>query len=91
MPRVKAVCEYVRDGDTFRTVRKNWIRLANVCCPEQGEPGWMKAKNILEKLVLGKAITYEQVGTSYSRIVAEVWVNDIHVNSYMRRQGYTCS
>jgi len=33
MDRFKATCEYVQDGDTFRTAGQNWIRLANVCAP----------------------------------------------------------
>ena len=91
MARVSAICEYVQDGDTFRTKGQTWIRLANVCAPELDEVGGTKAKAILESLILDKPITYEQVGTSGGRIVAEVWVNSLHVNAYMRQQGYTCS
>lgn len=90
MARLSAVCEHVEDGDTFRTGGQNWIRLANVCTPEKGESEFLKAKSILERLILNKSIDYEQVGTSYGRIVAEVWVGGISVNAYMREQGYTC-
>ena len=83
--------EFVQDGDTFRTTKQNWIRLADVCAPDKGEIGYDKAKNILENLILDKNIVYEQVGTSYDRIVAEVWIDDLSVNAYMRQQGYTCS
>lgn len=91
MAKVTATCEDVQDGDTFRTAQQNWIRLADVCAPELNEAGGTTAKNILANLILGKTITYEEVGTSYGRIVAEVWVDNLHVNSYMRQQGYTCS
>lgn len=91
MTKVSATCEYVQDGDTFRTTGQNWIRLANVCAPELDKVGGTRAKGILESLILGKAITYEQVGTSHNREVAEVWVNGLSVNTYMRQQGYTCS
>lgn len=88
--RVSAICEYVEDGDTFRTAKQNWIRLANVCAPDEGEGGYEKAKGTLKNLILGKEIVYEQTGTSYNRIVAEVWVGDLNVNSNMREHGYTC-
>lgn len=91
MAKVRATCEYVRDGDTFRITGQKWIRLANVCTPDEGEVGYTTAKRILERLILRKTIVYEQVGTSYGRIVANVWVNGSSVNAYMRRQGYTCS
>lgn len=89
MARYTAICEYVQDGDTFRTAKKNWIRLANVCAPDEGQTDYERAKRILEALILGKEIVYEQVGTSYERIVAEVWIDNTSVNGYMRQQGYT--
>lgn len=70
MPRIGASCESVWDGDSFRTAGRKWIRLASVCAPEQGESGYATAKRILERLILHKAVNYEQVGTSYGRIVA---------------------
>lgn len=91
MSKVRATCEYVRDGDTFRTAGNNWIRLADVCAPEAGQPGHTTAKRILEELILHKTIVYEQVGSSYGRIVAEVWRDGLNVNTYMRQQGYDCS
>ncbi len=90
MAKVNATCEYVQDGDTFRTKGQVWIRLANVCAPKLDTAEGAKAKRILSDLILGKSIVYEQVGTSYGRIVAEVWVNGTNVNAYMRQQGYTC-
>ena len=90
MARFGATCIYVDDGDTFQTAKGDWIRLANVCAPNSGEDGYAEAKNILSNLILNKEISYEQVGTSYNRIVAEVWVGEINVNEYMRRKGYTC-
>lgn len=90
MDKLKATCEYVQDGDTFRTAGQNWIRLATVCAPALQKPGGTAAKRSLEGLILGKEITYQQVGTSYNRIVAEVWLGNLSVNDYMRRQGCTC-
>lgn len=89
MARISARCQYVKDGDTFQTARGRWIRLAYVYAPEKGERGYLIAKRILESLILGKAITYKPVGTSYGRIVAEVWVGRTYVNGYMIAQGYS--
>ena len=88
MTRHADVCEYVQDGDTFRTVRQSWIRLARVNAPELETFRGAEAKNILSNLILKKGIGYEQVGISYNRIVAEVWLGSLNVNDYMRQQGY---
>ncbi len=87
MPRKETVTQIV-DGDTFWTTEPHCIRLANVNTPESGESGYQKAKEILENLVLNKAIEYNQVGESHGRIVAEVTVGGTNVNSRMRIEGY---
>ena len=71
----------VIDGDTFWT--RNKIRLARVNAPEINTPRGIKAKRKLEELILGKTVSYEQVGTSYDRLVAEVWVTGKNVNNIM--------
>ena len=71
----------VVDGDTFWT--KNKIRLARVYAPELNTTNGSKAKKKLENLILRKDIVYEQVGSSYDRIVAEVWHKGININDVM--------
>ena len=88
--RYYAHCKHVEAGDTFKTAREHWIRLANVCTPEKGQEGYLEAKKALADLILDKDIVYEPVGTSCNTIVAEVWAGVTHVNQYMRNQGYTC-
>ncbi len=88
MVRFGATCISVDDGDTFQTAKGDWIQLANVCAPDLSENGYEEAKNILSNLILNMEITYEQVGISYNRILAEVWIGEINVNEYMRRKGY---
>ncbi|MBA7699085.1 hypothetical protein ES703_107771 [subsurface metagenome] len=44
MTKYSAVCEYVEDGDTFKTAKGTWIRLANVCAPDKSDGGYEKAK-----------------------------------------------
>ena len=88
MGRLSAVCEYVQDGDTFRTTKQNWIRLARYDAPEEGSPNYANAKNLLSSLILDKVIVYEQVGTSHGRIVAEIWQGSRNINDIMLQSGY---
>ena len=81
-------CDYVADGDTFSTEKGVWIRLARVQAPEEGEVGYYTAKKLLSDLILNKLIVYEQVGTSYHRIVAEVWHDGENINDIMIGAGY---
>jgi len=90
MAKKSAFCDIVIDGDTFWTTEPKKIRLDDVCAPEAGSPNSQKAKRTLEGLILNKTIEYNQTGTSYDRIVAEVVVNGMSVNHYMRLEGYTC-
>ena len=90
MATVSTFCDLVIDGDTFWTTEPHCIRLANVCTPEAGESGFQEAKKMLQGLILNKNIEYNQVGTSYNRIVAEVVVNGMSVNHYMQISGYAC-
>lgn len=86
----RAFCNLVIDGDTFWTTEPKKIRLDNVCAPEAGSPNFSKAKSTLEGLILNRAIEYDQTGTSYDRIVAEVAVDGMSINYYMRIEGYIC-
>lgn len=88
MGKLSATCEYVQDGDTFRTAIKNWIRLARYDAPEEGKPNFEEAKQLLSNFILNKEIEYEQVSTSYNRIVAEVWQANININDIMIQSGY---
>ena len=58
-------CDYVVDGDTFSTAKEEWIRLARVHAPDEGELGYDAAKNRLSDLVLNKIIKYKQVGVPF--------------------------
>ena len=88
MAGYNAICEYIEDGDTFRTTKKNWIRLARYDAPQQGEPGYDGAKQLLFSIILNKAIEYDPVSESYDRIVAEVWRDGKNVNDLMINSGY---
>ena len=47
MGKYRATCEYVQDGDTFRTAKQNWIRLARHDALEEASPNYANAKNLL--------------------------------------------
>jgi len=88
MATYNAICDYVEDGDTFHTAMQKWTRLARYDAPEQGEPGYYEAKQLLSSLILNKEIAYEPVSTSYDRIVAEVCQDGKNVNNIMINSGY---
>jgi endonuclease YncB( thermonuclease family) len=83
-----AVCEYVEGGGTFRTSMQDWIRLARYDAPEEGEPDYDDAKQLLSSLILDKEIVYEPVGTSHNQIIAEVWQGVRNINVIMIQSGY---
>jgi len=87
MANVTAICEYIEDGDTFRTAEQNWIRLANYYAPKEGDPDYTKAKDLLSSLILNNEIVYKQVGTSHGLIVAQVWQDDRNINDIMFQSG----
>ena len=88
MPRYYDICEHVQNGDTFRTTKQKWIRLAHYDAPDEVEPNYAKAKQLLSSLILDKKIVYEQVGASHNQIVAEVWQGVKSINVIMIQSGY---
>jgi len=79
----------VIDGDTFKVRGGKAIRLANVRAPELGTKGGAKARNELSERITGKTVSYDAVGKSYGRDVANVKVAGKSVNQAMRNKGYT--
>lgn len=63
------------DGDTFETSRrKNPVRLANVDAPEKGQRGFVKATEVLRKMIEGEEVKIETVGRDkYGRAIAKVY------------------
>lgn len=85
MARKEIVTEVI-DGDTFRTNRrKNPVRLANVDAPEKGQPGSMKAKELLKELIEGKEVIIETVARDkYGRSIANVRIGRKSINKAMK-------
>ena len=78
----------VIDGDTFKVAGGKAIRLANVRAPELGTKGGAKARNELSERIGSKTISYNTVGKSYGRDVANVKVAGKSINQVMRNKGY---
>lgn len=76
------------DGDIFKLRGGKVIRLASVRAPELGIKGGAKARNDLESLIGGRTVSYDVVGKSYGRNVANVRVGGKSVNQTMRNKGY---
>lgn len=76
--RYRRKIQKVIDGDTFkvrnRVAGSQYIRIANIDCPEKGQRGYITAKKRLGRLE-GKTVSLKPVGKSYGRTVADVYHN----------------
>ena len=82
----------VRDGDSFHSSPEGEVRLLSVCAPEKNRPGYALAKRHLEALILSRTVTlqHNNIRDTYGRLLADVYVDRVHVNARMRALGYTC-
>jgi micrococcal nuclease len=89
----KQECRIVRiiDGDTIdclvneKTIR---VRLNAIDAPEKKQDFYMKSKQALSDLCYGKnAIIIQHGYDRYRRLIADVYVNQEHINSKMIQLG----
>lgn len=82
----------ITDGDTLTLLvgrEPVRIRLAQIDAPEKKQPYGNAARQALSALAFGKQARVEVVDTDrYGRTVGEVFVDGVHVNQEMVRQGY---
>lgn len=92
----------VYDGDTITVVAKLKldgspyykfsVRLNGIDTPEMRGPDRDKAvlaRDALSSLVLHKIVRLENVKTEkYGRLLADIYVDEIHVNSWLIQEGY---
>ncbi len=87
------------DGDTFKLVNGEIVRLICVDAPEKGKQGYEEAKEFLSFLILNKEVRLERDVSDkdeYGRLLRYVYVNDsnfsgdeeIFVNKEIVQQGY---
>ena len=89
-------CIRIFDGDSFVTVFGE-IRLADIDCPDSGDPGYTQAANALASLILGTPIYLDIDDVSrtdkYGRYVCMCYVKVsatqyLNVNKYLVDNGY---
>ena len=83
--------EYVNDGDTFKTVEGDYVRLLGINTEETGMPHSSSAKHRLEELLNSGEIRLEsdiEDTDRYDRLLRYVWAGDVFVNLELVREGY---
>ena len=83
----------ITDGDTLKVLtddrRQIKIRLAEIDCPEKGQPWGKRAKQTLSQLAFSKFVLVEPVTTDrYGRMVATIFVDDKNINETLVRNGH---
>lgn len=82
--------ETVIDGDTITLTSGKKVRLIGINAPEDGQPGYLPAKETLTSLVDGKNIDIEydtNKTDQYGRDLAYVYVGDTLVNLELVKEG----
>lgn len=74
-----AYASFIQDGDTFQTLAGDWIRLADVDCPESYEYGYYEATDVLSKLIYNRRVYLDvddlSVTDPYGRYVCLVYAD----------------
>jgi micrococcal nuclease len=85
------VCTEIIDGDTFRLVTGEKVRLIGIDAPELSQPGGVLSREYLAHLIVGKPITLErgcEDRDKYNRLLRFVYIGNLCINEEMIRQGY---
>ncbi|ASW74170.1 nuclease [Chryseobacterium piperi] len=94
LSQIRAKVIGVKDGDTILVLDKDnkqtTLRLAEVDCPEKGQPFGKNAKQFTSDLVYGKSIQYYKTNSDrYGRIIAKVYFNnDRYLSEEIIKKGY---
>jgi endonuclease YncB( thermonuclease family) len=82
----------VHDGDTvsIRTSKTTLrVRLADIDCPEIGQPRGSQAKDFTSKLVFGHDVSIETRGLDqYNRVIGRVMVDGRDVSEALSARGW---
>jgi endonuclease YncB( thermonuclease family) len=83
--------DLAKDGDTFKAVNDEWVRLIGIDTPESGRPFYEEAKQELQEQIEDKALTLK-IQTSrpfdtYGRTLAEVRNYKGNINVAMLSKG----
>lgn len=82
----------VKDGDTIVLLENNkttTIRLAEVDCPESGQPFGKNAKQFTSALVYQKFVDYEVISYDrYGRTIAKVFIDNKYLSEELIKNGF---
>ena len=79
----------VLDGDSFKISNKQTIRLASLDAPAKDLCFGTEATKALTEKIMDKRVILNNLRTDrYGRIIAQVYVNGIHVNNFMIKNGF---
>jgi micrococcal nuclease len=81
----------VKDGDTIEvlhSLKAERIRLADIDCPEMGQPFGNRAKQLTGSLVFGKEVLIKATGKDrYGRTIGEIFVDGMSVGEELVKNG----
>jgi endonuclease YncB( thermonuclease family) len=81
----------VKDGDTIEVLhsfKAERIRLADIDCPEMGQPFGNRAKQLMGNLVFGKDVLIRSTGKDrYGRTIGEIFVDGMSVGEELVKNG----
>lgn len=86
LPGLIAGPAQVVDGDSL-TIGGQAIRLAGIDAEEFDEPNGPRARAALAELVQGQTVVCHPAGASYSRIVAQCFLNGGDIAAYLVMRG----
>jgi endonuclease YncB( thermonuclease family) len=84
----------ITDGDTFKLLEKDSIlhkvRVANIACPERGQPFSNRAKQFTSDAIFSKDIKIEVLNTDrYGRLIAfAIYDDGLNLSEELVRSGY---
>lgn len=90
---LRAKVIYLKDGDSFVVLDSNKneieVRLLDIDAPELHQAFGKKAKMYLSNLIKGKNVYIDlEEMDRYGRILADVYLDSVHVNYHMVEAGY---
>lgn len=82
----------IADGDTITVLREGnvqvKIRLADIDCPERGQPWGRNAADALKKALPSDTVGIEVLDRDrYGRTIARVYANSVSMNRYLVESG----
>lgn len=92
--QIKGKVVGIKDGDTVVVLlsdnTQETLRLADVDCPENGQPFGKNAKQFTSSQVFGKKVTYYRIGKDrYRRVIAKVFYeNDKYLSAEIIKAGF---